>query len=141
MLLPLKSGDRAPEIRCHHPGVGVRKEQDLSESGFSQEHMPILSVRQGIRSSLKRNQEGGVNNAIICHHDLPWIEAASFAINAGVFGVKGNEKQGETVTGEWHWKVTLVVRMFFLLCSLNCSQFVSLVFEADYHIFTSFLHT
>ena len=43
------------------------------------------------------------------------VKAAFFVINAGVFGVKGNEKQEEIVTGEWHWKVTLVIFMFFLI--------------------------
>ena len=47
------------------------------------------------------------------------VKAASFAINAGVFGVKGNEKQEEIVTGEWHWKVTLVICMFFLICRVH----------------------
>ena len=65
--------------------------------------------------------------SIICHHDLHVVKAASFTINAGVFGVKGNEKQEEIVTGEWHWKVTLVICMFFLICSLNCSWFVSFI--------------
>ena len=55
------------------------------------------------------------------------FQTQNHAINAGVFGVKGNEKQEEIVTGEWHWKVTLVICMFFLICSLNCSWFVSFI--------------
>ena len=79
--------------------MGGRKEQDSSENGFSQGDVPFWVSKTRNQIESKINREVGLRSALTATVSYHVMEVASFAVNAGVFRVKEDGKQGRNSAG------------------------------------------